>query len=81
MNKPTRFYSSRQEKGIAKAFNGKPVNNSGAGKFKKGDVEIGDLFLIEAKLRYLPVNLLLFSRNGWIRLERRLFKWVNLIVH
>ena len=48
MNRPTRFYSNRQEKTIAKALNGKQVANSGATVFKKGDVTT-DLFLIEAK--------------------------------
>ena len=31
--RPTRYYSSRQEKKIAKAVNGKKVANSGATKF------------------------------------------------
>lgn len=48
MNRPTRFYSSRQEKQIAKAVDGKKVANSGASRFNKGDV-VTDLFLIEAK--------------------------------
>lgn len=47
-NKPTRFYSSRQEKHVAKAVGGKQVSNSGATAFNKGDVTT-DLFLIEAK--------------------------------
>ena len=36
-NKPTRYYSSRQEKQIAKAVGGKTVKNSGATLFDKGD--------------------------------------------
>jgi hypothetical protein len=48
MNKPTRFYSSRQEKKIAKAVDGKQTANSGATQWSKGDVTT-DLFLIEAK--------------------------------
>lgn len=44
----TRYYSSRQEKKIAKSLGGKQVVNSGASRFDKGDV-ITDLFLIEAK--------------------------------
>ena len=46
--RPTRFYSNRQEKHIAKAVSGKKVANSGATAFNKGDVTT-DLFLIEAK--------------------------------
>lgn len=47
-NKPTRFYSNRQEKQIAKAVGGRKTANSGATAFNKGDVTT-DLFLIEAK--------------------------------
>ena len=48
MPRPTRFYSSRQEKRVAKAVNGKQVANSGAPIFVAGDVR-NDLFLIECK--------------------------------
>lgn len=47
-NFSTRYYSSRQEKKIAKAVQGKQVANSGAGLWGKGDVR-NDLFLLEAK--------------------------------
>ena len=46
--RPTRFYSSKQEKQVAKAVGGKKVANSGATAFNKGDVTT-DSFLIEAK--------------------------------
>ena len=46
--KPTRFYSSRQEKKVAKAVGGKQVSNSGATAFNKGDVTT-DLMLLECK--------------------------------
>lgn len=46
--RPTRFYSNKQEKHIAKAVGGKQVSNSGATAFNKGDVTT-DAFLIEAK--------------------------------
>lgn len=48
MNKPTRFYSNKQEKAIAKAIGGKQTANSGATAFSKGDV-VADNWLIEAK--------------------------------
>ena len=49
MNKyPTRFYSSRQEKAVAKAIGGKQTANSGATDFSKGDVTT-DNWLIECK--------------------------------
>ena len=46
--RPTRFFSSKQEKAIAKAVGGKQVANSGATAFNKGDVTTSD-WLIEAK--------------------------------
>ena len=46
--RPTRFYSNKQEKAVAKAVGGKKVANSGATAFDKGDVTTVD-FLIECK--------------------------------
>ena len=48
-NRPTRWYSSKQEKAVAKAVGGKQVANSGATAFNKGDVSIGQICLIECK--------------------------------
>lgn len=48
MNRPTRFYSNKQEKTVAKALGGKQVSNSGATAFSKGDVHT-DKFLVECK--------------------------------
>ena len=48
--KSTRYYSSRQEKRIAKAVNGQRVANSGATTFNKGDVGT-DTWLFEAKTK------------------------------
>lgn len=48
MNRPTRFYSDRQEKKVAKAIGGKQTANSGATTFSKGDVRT-DEWLIECK--------------------------------
>lgn len=45
---PTRTYSYKQEKRIAKEFNGTQTKNSGATKFQKGDITL-DQWLIEAK--------------------------------
>lgn len=46
--KPTRFYSNRQEKAVAKTVGGRQVANSGATAFNKGDV-VTDNWLIECK--------------------------------
>ena len=48
--RPTRYYSNKQEKHIAKAVNGKQVANSGATSFSKGDVRTDD-WLFEAKTK------------------------------
>ena len=47
-NKPTRFYSNKQEKRVAKDLGGKQTVNSGATPWVKGDV-LTDKFLIECK--------------------------------
>ena len=51
--KSTRYYSSKQEKNIAKTLSGKQVSNSGATRFNKGDVCLDD-WLIEAKTSIEP---------------------------
>lgn len=48
--KPTRYYSSIQEKKVAKAVEGKTTSNSGATPFQKGDVISSD-WLIECKTK------------------------------
>ena len=49
---PTRYYSARQEKVVAKAVSGKQTANSGATMFGgKSDVSIDGLFNIECKTK------------------------------
>jgi len=48
MNKPTRYFSKRQESHVAKTVGGRRVANSGATKFSKGDVRV-DNWLLECK--------------------------------
>ena len=49
-NFSTRYYSSRQEKKVAKAIGGRQTANSGATQWSKGDVRTDDnLFLLECK--------------------------------
>ena len=49
--KPTRYYSDKQEKSIAKAVGGRQTANSGATAYSKGDVTEGNRtgWLLEAK--------------------------------
>lgn len=51
--KPTRYYSKRQEDAVAKKFGGERVKNSGATKFLKGDVYL-DKFMLEMKTKTSP---------------------------
>ena len=53
MKKPTRFFSSRQEREVAKAVNGKQTANSGATAFQKGDVMSAN-WLFECKTVVTP---------------------------
>ena len=64
MNRPTRFYSSRQEKKIAKQVAGKQTANSGATPFSKGDVTT-DKWLFEAKTKTTESNSFSIKRE-WI---------------
>jgi uncharacterized membrane protein len=64
MNRPTRFFSSKQEKKIAKAVQGKQVANSGATKFQKGDV-VTDDWLFEAKTKTSKSNSFTIKKE-WI---------------
>lgn len=46
--RPTRFFSDKQEKAVAKALGGKQTANSGATDFIKGDIHLSE-WLIECK--------------------------------
>lgn len=46
--RPTRWYSDKQEKQVAKTLGGRKTPNSGATKFSKGDVT-SDQWLLECK--------------------------------
>ena len=64
MNKPTRYFSNKQEKKVAKAVGGKQVANSGATKFSKGDVRT-DNWLFEAKTKTTPSGSMTIKRE-WL---------------
>lgn len=64
MSKPTRWYSNKQEKHVAKAVGGKQVSNSGATAFNKGDVTT-EQFLIECKTVTSPVKSFSIKRE-WL---------------
>lgn len=60
----TRFYSSKQEKKVAKRVGGKQVSNSGATAFNKGDV-ITDDWLIECKTCTKPKSSMTIKKD-WL---------------
>ena len=68
MKRPTRFYSNRQEKHIAKAVSGKQTANSGATPFSKGDVTTDD-WLFEAKTKTKDSDSFTIKRE-WITKNR-----------
>lgn len=49
----TRYYSERQEQQIVKVLGGRQTTNSGAGRWEKSDILIGNV-LIEAKTLMTP---------------------------
>lgn len=49
-NRPTRYFSNKQEKRVAKAIGGKQTANSGATMFSKGDVRTEE-WIIECKTK------------------------------
>lgn len=68
MPRPTRFYSNRQEKAVAKAVSGRQTANSGATPFVKGDVIAGD-WLLECKVKTEP-SLSMSVKKDWIDKNR-----------
>lgn len=64
MPRPTRFYSDRQEKKVAKAVKGKQTPNSGSTPYIKGDV-LNELFLLECKTHMEPTNKFTIKKE-WI---------------
>ena len=60
----TRYFSSKQEKTVAKTIGGKTTANSGATKFSKGDCYTDD-WLIECKTKTTPSKSITVQRE-WI---------------
>lgn len=68
-DRPTRFFSKRQEDAIAKSLGGSRQLNSGATKFSKGDVEVGD-WVIEAKTKVVPSDTMTIYKDWFTAVER-----------
>ena len=70
--KPTRYYSKRQEKKVAKATGGKRQANSGATAFQKGDI-ITDQFLIECKTKTKDCSSFTIKEDWLLKNEEEAF--------
>lgn len=66
--RPTRYYSSKQEKSVARATGGIVQPNSGATDFRKGDVSAGD-FLIECKTKEKPSKSITLKKEWFDKLR------------
>ena len=68
-DKPTRYYSSKQEKQVAKAIGGKLTANSGATMFGgKGDL-LTDEFLLECKTKTSPSESISIKKEWFTKNE------------
>lgn len=73
MNKSaTRYFSSVQEKAVAKAVGGKKVANSGATPFLKGDVSTQS-WLLECKTKTSPSESIRIKREWLEKSEEEAF--------
>ena len=70
--KSTRYYSSRQEKQVAKVAGGKVVANSGATPFNKGDVR-NEKCLFECKTSMTEKKSISIKREWLDKLEEEAF--------
>lgn len=70
--RPTRYYSKRQEKKVAKAVSGRRTANSGATPFSKGDVVTTD-WLIECKTRTKDCSSFTIKEDWLLKNEEEAF--------
>ena len=66
---PTRSYSSKQEKQIAKTFEGTCTSNSGATPWQKGDVLL-DKWLLEAKTKTASSNSISIQKEWLLKNDK-----------
>ena len=71
-NKPTRWYSNRQEKKVAKVVGGRQTANSGATAFQKGDVITQD-WLIECKTKTHDCSSFTIKKDWLLKNEEEAF--------
>lgn len=66
---PTRYYSNKQEKAIAKKLGGKQTANSGATKFQKSDVLL-EKFALECKTKMTSSQSISIQKE-WLEKQAR----------
>ena len=71
--KSTREVSNKQEKAIAKAIGGTRTPNSGATAFRKGDIEVGADWLVEAKTCMQPKSSFSIKKEWLTKLREEQF--------
>lgn len=71
--KPTRYFSKKQESGVAKRLGGRTVANSGATLFSAGDVKINRQFLLECKTSTTPKQSFSIKKEWLEKLNRERF--------
>ena len=67
-DRPTRFFSKKQEDSVAKALGGARQLNSGSTKFNKGDVMVDD-WVIECKTKVVPSETMTMHKEWFTELE------------
>ena len=73
MNKSsTRYFSTKQEKKVAKDLGGRRTANSGATLFSKGDVDLSD-WLIECKTKTKPSDSMSIKKEWLEKNEEEAF--------
>lgn len=70
---PTRYFSEKQEKHIAKVTGGKVQSNSGGTKFGGGDVHT-DKFFIEAKTTTKEKTSFTIKKDWIVKMEEQAFE-------
>lgn len=66
--RPTKYFSEKQEKMIANELGGYPVGLSGAGPANPGDVKTYD-WLVECKTHTKPDQSIVFDVNVWKKIQ------------
>lgn len=74
-NEFTRYFSDQHEKSVCYALGGKQVSNSGAGKFEKGDVIVGNAsMLVECKTTMTDKSSISIKKDWLVKNKEEAFR-------